>query len=831
MNEITVKTANGGTMRINFEYAFDAWGITNFKKFAALAKESDAKTGTNALLTAAESLLNKAINWFKSNLSELFSRNRKAYEAAKRCDFKELKTVAGMRKDATEIEKALKFLDVASAEKFAEFAERKKEIENEIEPNTAGTAENIAIAELMKRKARTTKKNAAYIANMNPNALDYKTPFVVYVGDRVEIPKTDKAAGYVAYIRYNGKTKKFAATEETSGILLTTGKTRAALINELSKCDFVERVGKALESEKVKKVVEEVARFKRGERAEIAEECKEASRDECGNVPPEVVTWFETVYPNKEDKNMKNVWYMNDNENENENAAEIETAPAPLPAGCMCVETRKAGTPYTPAPLPWYLRDDDPEAQTPALTFSEYCEAYPEAEEPAEPEAPAPAEAPAQPAQTTQPTKPADMIKYKADDLHRILHTDGEHVRYTGHTMRNFDGDGYYITYGARFVVGAMYRIPENFKKSRSADIIFRVDRNTGKSLTITVFEKYNGKITEAVYKNKKLNPGNKYEWLHIDKNGKNVNFYGIPEGEKDNYIDFTYWECIDIDKISRWTSGALSVIDAKPVTADDFARFNIVQAQAQPAAPAAQPAQPAQPSAPLDFTPKYYPVSEELARLHKHAISYSDYKPGTVTAEYKTNVDYVYKLCENSTDPEKSLFLADIFAKRLARWFDDWNRNGASCPSVLIAGPANFPVRRKEKQNARADVLMQQYNKIMNLRDKIKNPHGYRTEIEREEITNEFDSIIYFDVNINKDENRLQLIFPEKPEENVRAVLKSHGFRWSNRFGAWQRQLTENAVSAVWTVVNKLDDMENAAAESAAAEIAEQHSAADTAA
>jgi hypothetical protein len=115
----------------------------------------------------------------------------------------------------------------------------------------------------------------------------------------------------------------------------------------------------------------------------------------------------------------------------------------------------------------------------------------------------------------------------------------------------------------------------------------------------------------------------------------------------------------------------------------------------------------------------------------------------------------------------------------------------------------------------------MQKYGSIMSLRDKIKNPHGYRTEIERDEITNEFDGIIYFDVNINKDENRLQLIFPEKPEENVRAVLKSHGFRWSNRFGAWQRQLTENAVSAVWTVVNRLDEIENAAAESAAAEIA----------
>jgi len=48
-----------------------------------------------------------------------------------------------------------------------------------------------------------------------------------------------------------------------------------------------------------------------------------------------------------------------------------------------------------------------------------------------------------------------------------------------------------------------------------------------------------------------------------------------------------------------------------------------------------------------------------------------------------------------------------------------------------------------------------------------------------------------------NHEEDRLQLIFDGKPDEGVRAVLKSNGFRWSPRFGAWQRQLTRNAISA----------------------------------
>jgi len=45
-----------------------------------------------------------------------------------------------------------------------------------------------------------------------------------------------------------------------------------------------------------------------------------------------------------------------------------------------------------------------------------------------------------------------------------------------------------------------------------------------------------------------------------------------------------------------------------------------------------------------------------------------------------------------------------------------------------------------------------------------------------------------------NYQEDRLQLVFDGKPEENVRAVLKSSGFKWSPRNCAWQRQLTPNA-------------------------------------
>ncbi|MDD4495240.1 MAG: hypothetical protein PHV32_13030 [Eubacteriales bacterium] len=50
-----------------------------------------------------------------------------------------------------------------------------------------------------------------------------------------------------------------------------------------------------------------------------------------------------------------------------------------------------------------------------------------------------------------------------------------------------------------------------------------------------------------------------------------------------------------------------------------------------------------------------------------------------------------------------------------------------------------------------------------------------------------------YAEANTNM--NRLQLYFDEKPDEQRRTILKSNGFKWAPSQGAWQRQLTDNAI------------------------------------
>ncbi len=57
-----------------------------------------------------------------------------------------------------------------------------------------------------------------------------------------------------------------------------------------------------------------------------------------------------------------------------------------------------------------------------------------------------------------------------------------------------------------------------------------------------------------------------------------------------------------------------------------------------------------------------------------------------------------------------------------------------------------------------------------------------------------------------NADAYRIQLIFPGKPAPDVRAVLKSHGFRWAPSEGAWQRHLNNEGRYAAQCVIKKLE-------------------------
>ena len=118
----------------------------------------------------------------------------------------------------------------------------------------------------------------------------------------------------------------------------------------------------------------------------------------------------------------------------------------------------------------------------------------------------------------------------------------------------------------------------------------------------------------------------------------------------------------------------------------------------------------------------KYYEINEEVARQARGMWSFSEYEHGSKTAEYRAEVDRCYAEVERLPDElkEKGAAMADRYARLLAEWYNKQFRIEMMCPSVMICGGSNFPVRKKEKQNAAQDRHYQLYKEIQQIPDKI---------------------------------------------------------------------------------------------------------------
>lgn len=295
-----------------------------------------------------------------------------------------------------------------------------------------------------------------------------------------------------------------------------------------------------------------------------------------------------------------------------------------------------------------------------------------------------------------------------------------------------------------------------------------------------------------------------------------------------------------------------------------------------------------------------YYHIDEDAARNAWYMVHMGIYHSESTTQEYKASVNKAYEIAEETVAraPERAdeaYGLADSYAKRLAEWYNNQSRVGCMCPSVLISGPANFPTRKKEKQNAAEEANWKRYEQIKDILRKIRNlgsereiikssdteatgklyakiellenlheamkkanvyyrKHGTLDGCEvlgkeaRDEVIKTMKSLPWIKVpyppyalqdNLakiksakcrlaeleatkasgtqnqeitvegeivqvieNAEAMRIQFIFPSKPSERVRDIMKQHTYRWSPKNGAWQRQLTPNAKrSARWVI------------------------------
>lgn len=129
----------------------------------------------------------------------------------------------------------------------------------------------------------------------------------------------------------------------------------------------------------------------------------------------------------------------------------------------------------------------------------------------------------------------------------------------------------------------------------------------------------------------------------------------------------------------------------------------------------------------PEDFAKKYYEINEENARLAQELNSFSKYETGSATRIYHEKCDFAYSILDKILDehPEQAESTAqkiDYYCRKLAEYYNDYYRNEASCPSVLICGPANFPVKKKERQNEHRASLNERWNYLENYLSKIQN-------------------------------------------------------------------------------------------------------------
>ena len=80
--------------------------------------------------------------------------------------------------------------------------------------------------------------------------------------------------------------------------------------------------------------------------------------------------------------------------------------------------------------------------------------------------------------------------------------------------------------------------------------------------------------------------------------------------------------------------------------------------------------------------------------------MSFSDYQEGSKTAEYQGYVNKAYDLADKVAEArpeeaERVYKLAERYSRKMAENMNDSSRIGMMCPSVMISGAGNFPVKK----------------------------------------------------------------------------------------------------------------------------------------
>lgn len=123
----------------------------------------------------------------------------------------------------------------------------------------------------------------------------------------------------------------------------------------------------------------------------------------------------------------------------------------------------------------------------------------------------------------------------------------------------------------------------------------------------------------------------------------------------------------------------------------------------------------------------KYFPINEGSARTAHNMMSMRDYSEGSTTAGYRNEVDKAYDIADKVAEKkpeeaERAYRLAERYSKKMAEYYNKESSIGMMCPSVLISGAGNFPVKKKERQVAAWERNHEFYQYVQGILAKIEN-------------------------------------------------------------------------------------------------------------
>ena len=257
--------------------------------------------------------------------------------------------------------------------------------------------------------------------------------------------------------------------------------------------------------------------------------------------------------------------------------------------------------------------------------------------------------------------------------------------------------------------------------------------------------------------------------------------------------------------------------------------------------------------------------IDEDLAKRSHENCCFSDYKKNSATSEYNQLVteatEKIEKAKPSVSDEGKERLdkLLERYKCNMSGWINKHNANGANHVSWVIAGPANYNMKKHERYMEKESKLWDEYDKIKDIdsqiyriinADKIissddknaieklkeklaaeEKQHqeykdynvkarkegkqqlaGYVLQNSNARIRNikkrlekleaaakdETKEIAIGNIKIadNVEANRIQIVFEDKPSEEIRKVLKSYSFKFSYKNNAWQRFRNPHALS-----------------------------------